>query len=401
MHRHRFATALIALTLVACSKDGPTVNQTPGTPASIVFSSPTVTAQAAKSVTGLTLTVRDSAGRGVPDQTVAFAVSAGGGSVASTSAVSNAQGVVSVPAWTFGKTNVPQTLTASLGSLPTRVVEGTVQTAYDVVVRFYGTAMTSQQQAAFATAAARIEGIITGNLASVQMTSAVGDCQGQVLNETVDDVVIFATAEPNDGAGGILAAAGPCFVRSTDNLPIVGVMIFDTADLAAITADGTLLDVITHEMLHVIGFGSIWGPPPDGKGLLTGAGTTNPRFTGALARTECVALGGTTPCSSSVPVHFLDGPGSADSHWRESTFNSELMTAGAENGPMPLSLMTIGSLADLGYVVNYSPADAYTVPAGALYAPGTGGRTNWEGRGPRVIKRVDAKGNVVGQWVRP
>ena len=86
--------------------------------------------------------------------------------------------------------------------------------------------------------------------AAVQMTSAAGDCQGQVLNEIVDDVVIFATAELRDGAGGILAAAGPCFVRDPGALPIVGVMIFDSADLAALTTDGTLLDVITHEMLR-------------------------------------------------------------------------------------------------------------------------------------------------------
>ena len=35
-------------------------------------------------------------------------------------------------------------------------------------------------------------------------------------------------------------------------------MSFDTADLAQMAADGTLVDVITHEMGHVIGIGTIW-----------------------------------------------------------------------------------------------------------------------------------------------
>ena len=49
-------------------------------------------------------------------------------------------------------------------------------------------------------------------------------------------------------------------------------MSFDTADLASMEADGTLVDVITHEMGHVIGIGTIW----EDKGLLVGKGTHEP-----------------------------------------------------------------------------------------------------------------------------
>ena len=54
-------------------------------------------------------------------------------------------------------------------------------------------------------------------------------------------------------------------------------MSFDTADLAQMEADGSLVRVIMHEMAHVLGFGSIW----DRLGLLQGAGSANPTFTGA------------------------------------------------------------------------------------------------------------------------
>lgn len=38
------------------------------------------------------------------------------------------------------------------------------------------------------------------------------------------------------------------------------------------------------------------------------------------------------------------------------------MTGFASRGPMPLSRLTLGALADLGYSVNYAAADPYTIP---------------------------------------
>ena len=44
-------------------------------------------------------------------------------------------------------------------------------------------------------------------------------------------------------------------------------------------ADGTLLDVMTHEMAHCLGFGTIWQQ----LNLVTGAGTADPEFIGKNA----------------------------------------------------------------------------------------------------------------------
>ena len=69
---------------------------------------------------------------------------------------------------------------------------------------------------------------------------------------------------------------------------------------------------------------------------------------------------------TSIPIEHDGGSGTAGAHWDEDTFNAELMTGFAESAgiAMPISRMTVGSLQDLGYTVNYAAADAYTLPGG-------------------------------------
>ena len=63
-----------------------------------------------------------------------------------------------------------------------------------------------------------------------------------------------------------------------------------------------------------------------------------------------------------VPVENSGGEGTRDSHWREAVMANELMTGFVSPGSNPLSAITIGSLEDIGYQVDYSAADPYTVP---------------------------------------
>ena len=119
---------------------------------------------------------------------------------------------------------------------------------------------------------------------------------------------------------------------------------------------GTLNDVITHEMGHVLGIGSIWTR----KNLLQGAGTSNPTFTGANAMREYGVLRRSGP--TAVSVENTGGPGTADAHWRESVFRNELMTGFVGAAGNPLSRMTVASLQDMGYVVDMNAAEAYSLP---------------------------------------
>jgi hypothetical protein len=144
-------------------------------------------------------------------------------------------------------------------------------------------------------------------------------------------------------------------------------MQFDSADVGSLRVSGNLQEVITHEMLHVLGFGSFWDS--DSKNLLVNAGTPLVAYTGPSGVAGCKAIGGTITCANTVPVEGSQGgDGTLDGHWRESTFNNELMTGFLNNGNNPLSEMTIRSMEDLGYGSNPAAADTYRIPGGSLRA---------------------------------
>jgi hypothetical protein len=174
-------------------------------------------------------------------------------------------------------------------------------------------------------------------------------------------------------------------------------MRFDVDDFNVLASSGRIGAVVLHEMLHVVGVGTLWR----NKDLLFGSGTQDPRFVGALGALRCLTSGGTLVCGDSrVPVENTGGSGTIEAHWRESIFDAELMTSIAEQNPnMPFSAMTIASLEDLGLVPNYLTADPYLVPPAASLRirPGLTPETfpPWE---TLELPRFDV---TPGGWVRP
>lgn len=226
---------------------------------------------------------------------------------------------------------------------------GTTPSAFNIQFRFAG--LSSSQIAVFQQAAAKWQSVITGDLPNATFGGVA-----------VDDLLIDASGVAIDGPGNVLGQAGPDAFRTGSQLPYHGQMEFDTADLVALQANGTLLSVILHEMGHVLGIGTLWIP----KGLLAGANTNNPIFVGAQATAAYNSIFGTN--ATGVPVENMGGPGTALGHWRESVLTNELMTGFLGPGTVnPLSRITIGSLADIGYTVNFAAADVYLL-AGALTA---------------------------------
>jgi hypothetical protein len=219
---------------------------------------------------------------------------------------------------------------------------------FKINVNFPDGTLTAAQRTAFTDAATRWAQLIVGDVPDVNDSGKI-----------VDDISIDAAAPSIDGRGGVLGQSAPTAFRSGSNLPFKGFMEFDSADLAQLQTDGQLTRVILHEMGHVLGFGTIWST----EGLLGGAGSTDPQFKGPNATAQYNAIFGTH--GSSVPVEGGGGAGTEDSHWRESTFDNELMTGYLNGGSNPLSRITIGAMADLGYAVSYSAADPYTRPASA------------------------------------
>lgn len=173
----------------------------------------------------------------------------------------------------------------------------------------------------------------------------------------IKGIVIDAAGIPIDGAGGTLGQAGPTMVQEINGkkFPRRGIMEFDIADLRTMSREGTLPAVIKHEMGHVLGIGVLWGDFVSGD--------RDPRYSGpqALAAYK-EKLNGKEP---TIPLEDIGESGTKGVHWRETVFDTELMTGYAENGgvKMPLSIMTIGALEDLGYKVDYSKAEKYAIPS--------------------------------------
>jgi subtilisin-like proprotein convertase family protein len=262
------------------------------------------------------------------------------------------------------------------GYEPTFPVARQVQFNIDVV--FPDNSLTPQQQAIFRDAAHRWEQIIVADIPDV-FVLGVG---------TVDDVVIEARGPFIDGPGAVLGQAGPLAFRTGSFLPAYGIMEFDSADIVELIADGQFDEVILHEMGHVLGIGTIW----QDLGLLTGINTANPQFIGASAAAEYRAIFGNN--AQSVPVEGDEGgSGTRLSHWDEATLFNELMTGFLNpNVANPLSRITVGQMADLGYRVNLDAADPYTAPrfgAAAVLATGDDVGALPENASPARRGRID------------
>jgi hypothetical protein len=259
----------------------------------------------------------------------------------------------------------------------------------------------------FDSAAARWERVIFGDIPDITVSNILaGQCgsNSPAINETIDDVIIFVTLDSIDGPGKILGQSGPCFIRNPGSLPLIGIMHFDTADVASLENAGAFSTVILHEMAHVLGYGTIW-TGSFGLNLLAGVGS-DPHFTGAQALTQFNGNGGAAyTASAKVPVEDcigfpsgVCGQGTINSHWREFIFVNELMTGFINNGSNPLSVITTASMGDMGYVVNFAASDPYTV-VNALAALRAQGGAAIELRDDVVrlpIYVVDAAGRVVG-----
>lgn len=232
-----------------------------------------------------------------------------------------------------------------------------------VQIRWIGAAPSASVAAAFEAARARINSLFSSFAGVTQVTTnlAAGSCLAgtPALNESVKGIIIFAQVTAIDGVGSILGSAGPCIVRNGSLLPIVGTMKFDSADMDAMVANGTLNGVVLHEMMHTLGFGTIWGPTLQNE--VASPSGTDPRYLGTNGQAAYAALGA-SDATTGVPVENTGGSGTKGSHWREATFRNELMTGWAD-GNMALSRVTIGALRDFGYDVNPAMADAYTLPA--------------------------------------
>jgi hypothetical protein len=350
-----------------------------------------------------TVQVRGSDGTPVAEVPVTFSVASGGGAIAFPDAITDDSGRASPGAWRFGAAGT-QGLTASASGYESVTFTATASappaSAYDIDIIFLDPQPTDSQKAAFLAARDRWQQLIVGDLSDYgpgfAADAACPTFTTPAVPGPIDDVVIFAAVRPipPDGGANILAQAGPCQLRGSNLLTIAGIMIFDSDDIATLTASASLADVATHEMAHVLGFGLIWSD----LDLITGEFGTDPFFTGVGARQAFRAIQSPTNpyAGNAVPVENTGGAGTRDGHWRETVFGRELMT-GFFNGGVanPLSAVTATSMRDLGYTVDDSRADAYqlSLAMGSLAAGAVGA---WrEQLAPWPVRVVDDRGRTL------
>ncbi len=215
---------------------------------------------------------------------------------------------------------------------------------FDIEVVFLGDFIEGQKNV-LKYAARRWMSVITADLPDYEFTQGwSGTCGGQSIEipsgERIDDLRIYVGSfEDAEGPSGY---GGTRLLRES-HLPIFGCMTFNSKP-------GYLQITAPHEVGHVLGFGRrIWGSlgffqDPDG----------DQHFNGPLAIAAFDDAGGRDYSGKKVPVE--------GSHWRYSVLEGELM---GPRGGEALSAITVQSMADLGYGVDVTEADAYTLPGAA------------------------------------
>ena len=200
-------------------------------------------------------------------------------------------------------------------------------------------------------AARRWMSIIREDLPDYKFTQGwSGPCGDQSYaipsGERIDDLRIYVVSfndDDDDAPGGW---ASPRVLRETSHLSVVGCMGFNDGYNVSVS-------IALHEIGHVLGIGT---RPWDNNGFVQKS-PNDVHFNGPRAIAAFNDAGGRNYTGKKVPLEEDWG------HWRKSVLSGELM--GPSSGWGWVSAITIQALADIGYSVDVTQADSYTLPRAA------------------------------------
>jgi hypothetical protein len=192
---------------------------------------------------------------------------------------------------------------------------------------------------------------------------------------TVADVNIF-----NDAQTGTVASCGPNWFVDIDggSAPGINTLSFSLNINEAFQTQLTAaewVDVMTHELGHALGIGVYWDTSFSDWGAGGYIGNTllidGTYYTNALTAYNNIHTDNSLALTFGIQTETSGGPGTAGGHWEDQCINNQDLDninktfAGFENelmigfviagGSSVISSLTLGALADFGYVVNTQP----------------------------------------------
>jgi hypothetical protein len=291
-----------------------------------------------------------------------------------------ANGLARLDALVARSTAGPMVIEARVDTFPPiRFEIDVAERGFDLVLRVEGDPGV-EGAAAIAAAERRLESLVFADLPDERLDGfsacGFGGRPPVVLDETIDDLVVFVRLREIDGVGGAGATGNPCVIRSDRGQTLVGLVELDVAEWAFLTPQ-LKRDFVLHELMHVMGFVPTLLNRAFPSGYtreclaLPSSGAPNvvvqdSHFTCEFARASFDEVGGGSYAGSRVPLENGAtrplGSGTLNHHWRKSVFGAELMTGWfSSGGSAPFSRVTLGMLEDLGYGVVSALADEWSV----------------------------------------
>ena len=210
----------------------------------------------------------------------------------------------------------------------------------------------------------------------------------ELSSQAIDDMSIYVMIGPLDGAGNAVAMSGTCPGAYRGNttlrwfgMPALGAIVLDEDDVAQLESDGVLEAVVTREMARALGFnphmwivhGFLQNPS------LPEEPDADTHMNAPLVVAAFNAAGGEGYAGARVPLENGAMEGISDQFWRASVFGDEVMTPYVTGDSQPLSRVTLEALYEVGYELDVTMADAFTLA----------GARSWRPRGPKMYYGID------------